>query len=162
MTPCPAPVLDPIDTSVTVQSEVLGPFTVAPADVLTFDDGVLGFPACRRFVLVPAGREGLYWLQSVEQTALAFLLVDPFPLVAGYTLDLGAVEPGSELAAAAPADIVALTILTLPATRAELPTANLQGPLVIDLRTRRGRQVVVSNGAFGLRHPVDLARQLAG
>lgn len=161
MTSCAAPALPLADAPLSVPSEVLGPLTVAPADVLTFEHGVLGFPACQRFVLLPAGRPALYWLQSVEHAALTFLLVDPFALVPGYALDLATVEGGEALADASPADVIALAILTLPATRAELPTANLQGPLVLDLRSRRGRQVVVTAGAYGLRHPVDLSRQLA-
>lgn len=161
MTSCAAPAPALPDAPLSVPSEVLGPLTVAPAEVLTFEHGVLGFPACRRFVLLPAGRPGLFWLQSVEHSALTFLLADPFALVPGYTLDVAAAEGGETLAGASPSDVIALAILTLPATRAELPTANLQGPVVIDLRARRGRQVVVTSGEYGLRHPVDLSRQLA-
>ena len=162
MTSCAAPALAMTDAPLTIPSEVLGPIRVAPGDVITFEHGVLGFPACREFVLLPAGREGLFWLQSVEHSALTFLLGDPFTLVPGYTLDLAATEEGESLADASPGDVVALVILTLPATRAELPTANLQGPLVMDLRTRRGRQVVVPNGEWELRHPVDLERKVVG
>jgi flagellar assembly factor FliW len=162
MTSCAAPAYAMTDPTLTIPSEVLGPVTVAPADVITFEHGVLGFPACRQFVLLPAGREGLYWLQSAEHSALTFLLADPFTLVPGYTLDLGATEGGEALAGASPPDVVALVILTLPATRAEPPTANLQGPVVIDLRTRQGRQVVVTSGEYDLRHPVDLSQKLVG
>ena len=140
----------------TVVSQVLGALQVAPEQVLLFPEGLLGFPACREFVLVPAGRDGLFWLQSLEHGALTFLLADPFRFVPGYAVELPPDEsptPASEDAR----DVMVLAILTLPQSRSELPTANLQGPVVLDLRHRRGRQVVLPDAAHSLRQPVDIA-----
>ena len=61
-----------------VESELLGEVSVEQDELITFPTGLLGFPACREFVLIPSEREGLYWLQSAEPSPLAFLLVDPF------------------------------------------------------------------------------------
>ena len=60
-----------------VASELLGALHVAPDAVIDFAGGLLGFPECHRFALVPAGREGLFWLQSLDYSALTFLLGYP-------------------------------------------------------------------------------------
>ena len=142
----------PAPTLVTVASEVLGPVTVAADAVLTFPTGLFGFPECRRFALLPAGRDGLYWLQSLEHSALAFLLADPFRFFAGYAVELGA-NDRAELSAASAGDVAVFAIVTLPHARGEQPTANLQGPVALNLRAGLGRQLALADGAWGVRCP---------
>lgn len=137
-----------------VASKVLGPVRVAAEQVFSFPAGVYGFPQARRFALLPASRDGFFWLQSLEFDALTFLLVDPFRFVDGYAVDLppDAVE---HLAAHEASDVVVLGIVTLPREEGQSPTVNLQGPVALNLRTLRGVQAVVDS-PFGIRHPLPL------
>ncbi|HEX7239812.1 MAG TPA: flagellar assembly protein FliW, partial [Longimicrobiaceae bacterium] len=105
----------------TVHSDLLGALDVPDEEVIAFPSGLFGFPECRSFVLVPAAREGMYWLQSVEHGTLAFLLVDPFLFFDGYAVDLGTAER-AELEVRDASDVMVLTIVTLPGSREELPT----------------------------------------
>lgn len=137
----------PMPSTVTIVSDILGSLTVDPSAVLTFPKGLLGFPECRSFVLLPSERANVYWLQSVEYTSLAFLLVDPFVFFEGYTLDLGV----TDLHALSPDGLSVLAIVTLPGEPGELPTANLQGPVVIHTQCGEGTQVVLSDSSYGIR-----------
>lgn len=154
MTPAAALALDYVPV-MHVASELLGPLTVATEEVFAFPDGLYGFPDCRRFVLVQSGRDGVYWLQSVEHATLSFLLVDPFRAVPDYEVELGAADREA-IAVEDPADVALLSIVTLPRTRAERPTTNLQAPLALNLRARRGRQVVFPEQEGMLRRAFDL------
>lgn len=127
----------------------------APAGSLLFEQGLLGFPECRRWHLVTAGREGLYWLQSAELAALAFLACDPFTYFSGYSVDVPTTVT-HRLEARAPADLAVFAIITLPGPLEPQPTANLQGPVVINARTRRGMQVVLPDSPWGVRHVLAL------
>lgn len=141
-------------STIVVASDVLGE-TTAPADsVLTFPAGLFGFPECRRFTLLPAGREGLYWLQSLEHSALAFLLVDPFPFFPGYSVELDGSDR-RELCARGASDVAVLAIVTLPQEREARPTANLQGPVALNLRMGLGRQLAVADAEWGVRCAFD-------
>lgn len=146
------------DPHMVVHSDLLGTLPVLPEEVIDFPTGIFGFPECRAFVLVPAAREGMFWLQSVDHGTLVFLLVDPFLFFDDYVVDLGSAER-AELQVEEAADVVILTIVTLPRSQEELPTTNLQGPLALNLRTRRGKQLAVSDRDLGVRRPVDLSRQ---
>ncbi len=139
---------------VDVSSQVLGTLRVPPDQVFTFPAGVYGFPQARRFALVGASREGFYWLQSLDFEALTFLLVDPFRFVEGYAVDLPS-DAVEQLAADEAAEVVVLGIVTLPREEGDAPTVNLQGPVALNLRTRRGVQAVVES-PFGIRHPLPL------
>jgi len=143
-----------------VRSDLLGDLEVRASDVFSFPRGVLGFPECRRFALLRGARDGLYWLQSLDYSALAFLLVDPFTVMSNYAVD---VEPWqvAEIGSADPSDLGLLAIVTLPSQRGELATVNLQGPLAFNFRTRRAKQIICAEDTHGVRCPVDLQRFVA-
>lgn len=143
-----------------VRSDLLGDLEVRSSDVFAFPKGMLGFPECRRFALLRGARDGLYWLQSLEYSALVFLLVDPFTVVQNYSVD---VEPWqvSDLGGAEPSDIGVLAIVTLPSQRGETATVNLQGPLAFNFSTRRAKQIICTEDVRGVRCPVDLNRFVA-
>jgi flagellar assembly factor FliW len=141
-------------STVTITSDLLGTLTVDPSMVLTFPKGLLGFPECRSFVLLPSEREHVYWLQSVDYSSLAFLMIDPFVFFDGYTVDLAAADLSRSTTS--PDDVTVLAIVTLPQPGSDTPTANLQGPVVIDARHGEGHQVVISDSRYGIRESFSL------
>jgi flagellar assembly factor FliW len=141
--------------TVTLESAALGQIAVPAASVYALQPtGLLGLEQYTRFALVPAGREGVFWLQSAEEPGLAFVLADPFRAVPGYAADI----PDAELAplgAGAEGDFMVLVVVTLGAGGGPT-TANLRAPLVFNVATRRARQVVLPDDRFGTAEPVEL------
>src|SRR6478609_2678770 len=46
--------------------------------IITFPHGLLGFPQHQRFALIQTGEENyFFWLQSVDEPSLAFVVTDP-------------------------------------------------------------------------------------
>lgn len=144
-----------------VDSALLGPLTVAEDEVLRFRKGLFGLPDCRSFVLLPADREGLYWLQSVDHAELAFLLADPFEFFDGYSAEVTPADL-QELGAGDASEVAVLAIVTLPESRDGKPTANLQGPLAMNLGGRSGKQLALQDERFGTRCAFDLLRPSPG
>ncbi|MGI8507761.1 MAG: flagellar assembly protein FliW [Gemmatimonadaceae bacterium] len=141
-------------STIAVVSDLLGTLTVQPSAVITFPHGLLGFPECRSFILLPSEREHVYWLQSMDYSTLAFLMVDPFIFFDGYTVDLAATDIVHSVTS--PDDVTVLAIVTLPQRRSEKSTANLQGPVVINTRSCEGHQVVLADGRYAIRETFDL------
>lgn len=160
MTAATARKFDLQDDLMLIQSDLLGSHNVEPAQLFRFAKGLFGFPECHDFALLPAERAGLYWLQSVEHSTLTFLLVDPFLYFPGYEID---VADGDirELAVEAEEDLSVLAIVTLPRTTVEKPTANLQGPVAFNLRTRLGKQLALEESELATRCPFDPAAPAA-
>ena len=139
-------------TDVTEVTEVEATSEVDLSDVvLEIEGGVLGFPGVSRFALVRLDDEvdGLFRLVGVdpEGTDLAFVVAAPQVFFPDYSpvIDDAVVE---ELALED--DALALVVLTLhePLTDS---TANLLAPVVLNPRTRRGRQVVLSDSSLPVR-----------
>ena len=139
-----------------IASALLGP-VIAPAEArYAFPAGLYGFEACCGYVLVPAGRPALFWLQSTEEPGLVFLLAEPGQFFPQHEIDV----PGHELEslagpAAHAAEFVAFVIVTL-GDEPGAATANLQAPLVLHTASRTGRQVVLDDGHQRVRVPLAI------
>jgi len=139
-----------------VASRLFGPLSVARDEVITMPDGMLGFAGERRWIMLPAAPDGVFWLQNLDDSGLVFLLVDPFQFFPGYVVDL------PDLPEPAPgASVAVLSIVTLPREKGGETTANLQAPVVIEYPARQARQIVLPDPAYHTRHPIDLRKKLA-
>ena len=140
---------------VTVDSALLGAISVPEGSVYALPAGLVGFERYTRFALVPSGREGVFWLQSLDEPALAFVLADPFRVAAGYAVDVPDADVAAIGATRAP-DVLLLAVVTLNGTPGGTPTANLRAPLAFNVATRRGRQVVLPDDRYGTAEPLTL------
>jgi len=155
MTPAMA-VVAPACAPRTVVTHLFGQIDIQEDQVLDFRDGLLGFSLCKRWLLITGKKPGTAWLQSAEHGSLAFMLIDPFLTFDGYTAHLGPTEI-AQLDAQDPAQIAVFAIVTLPSSDVPETTANLRGPVVINVQARLGAQVVSSEGTWGVRQPLPTA-----
>ncbi len=121
--------------------------------VITFPKGLLGFAASRRFILFPH-KEGspFFWLQSIDDGNLAFVVMNPLLVTQDYRIDL-AEEVLAELGADE-GELEVMCIVTIPQEHPENMTVNLLGPLIIAAHNRLAAQIVVNTGDYSHRHPV--------
>ncbi|MGD0727161.1 MAG: flagellar assembly protein FliW [Spirochaetia bacterium] len=145
-----------------VLTKPYGEMEIAEGQRIRFARGLFGFEDLREFVLLDATQQPFYWLQSVERVEVAFVLIDPLFFRPDYTPD---VDPGEleEIGVARGEDGLVFAIVTIP-ENSSLMTANLQGPLILNRRTREGRQSISSNPRWGVRHVIldELARARQG
>lgn len=160
MSPATALAFKKFTDSMTIQSDLLGPIDATDEDIFSFGQGLFGFPECHEFLLIGAEQPGLFWLQSTEFSALTFVTVDPFLYFDEYEIDLSPADT-RELEVDEPSDVLLLAIVTLPAERGEPATANLQGPIAFNPRTRIAKQVVLEEGLHGTRVPFRIEQPLA-
>ncbi len=125
-----------------VRTERFGEVRVDEDQVIDLPDGLLGFVAMTTAVLVPVDDDGLFfWLQSVDDPALAFLVLTPWPLFPDYAPELSDADQAAlDLADASDALVLCLVTSHVEPRRF---TANLLGPVVVNQRRRLGRQVVL-------------------
>jgi flagellar assembly factor FliW len=119
---------------------------------ISFPRGIFGFEELRDFALLDAAQAPFYWLQSLERAEIAFVLIDPLFFRPDYTPDVEANEL-AEIGIASAEDVLILAIVTVPSDSSRM-TANLQGPIVLNRRTRIGRQSISTNPLWGVRHAI--------
>jgi flagellar assembly factor FliW len=135
-----------------VQTKPFGEIEVSDRQRLHIPQGIFGFAGLESYVLLDAAQAPFYWLQSVDRPALAFILLDPRVFLPDYRLDVEE-EELAEIGVEGPADVIDFVIVTIPADPREM-TANLQGPIVVNRRTRIARQCISRDPDHGVRHRV--------
>lgn len=124
---------------------------------VTFPGGLIGFPDLKRFQLLePNDAYPLKFLQPLDREDLHFVAIDVAAIQADYQVPLSEAD-AEALAIESPADALVLALVVVPKDPRQM-TANLAGPLLLNLKTRLGRQIVLNPDQFPLKYPVFPAR----
>jgi flagellar assembly factor FliW len=119
-------------------------------DAVTFPDGIPGFEACRRFILLSSDSVApLQRIDAVEGPSASFLCIDPRLVVPGYACTLGPADV-RRLDATDPARLVWLSLVTVETDGTVV--ANLRAPIAINPDRMMGRQVVPNDSEYAIRH----------
>lgn len=154
------PVAIAADTCLTIHSDVLGAVNIAPREIVRFPAGLYGFPECRAFALLPTPREGIFWLQSADFSALSFILVDPFAYFPGYHIELDDADI-TRLGTSEAQHILVLAIVTMPSAPGGMCTANLHAPVLFNIEARHAHQSIRPDDAYGFREPFAIEQSLS-
>ena len=127
--------------------------------IITFSAGLPGLPAeLTRFELVALADDSpFFFLQSLQDENVGFILINPFAFFSAYEFDLPD-EETQALGITASRQVTVFCIVN--ASRGiKNATANLLAPVVVNTATGAARQVVLVNSRYGIRHPLP---QLSG
>lgn len=113
---------------------------IEPEHVFEFKSGLIGFPELQKFTLIKAEYKPFFWLQSLDDGTMAFLVCNPNVFFPEYVLELPEIEC-KEL----------LVVITMPMV-ASMATANLLAPIVLDTVKNTGTQVL--NKGYHTKHKI--------
>ncbi|HXE64369.1 MAG TPA: flagellar assembly protein FliW [Bryobacteraceae bacterium] len=132
--------------------------------IYTFPAGLPGFEDQHSFCfLTTPASEPLLFMQSIATPNLCFvmlpiLVVDPDYRVALSEEELATLELPSGGTPAIGRDILCAALVCSEAgTR---PTVNLMAPIVVNLKTKAGIQVIHGESGYSHRHPLRLEEEL--
>jgi flagellar assembly factor FliW len=145
---------------VMLQTKYLGMVECDENSIVYFPQGLPGFDELRRFVCLeqPEFRPLIY-LQSVENPQICFLTLPVSAIDTAYRLEVASSEgvilgmEGQPVVSGT--NVIGLAILTTSTDQD--PTANLLSPVVINVATRIGMQIVQAQSQYDWRHPLMAA-----
>ena len=115
--------------------------------------GLLGFESCKRYCLYRHRPDvKFWWLQSLEDPGLAFVVIDPSEYFADYEFEMSDAD-AAKIRLSRPEDAMTLAIVTIP-KNAEEATVNLAAPIVINSRERIGIQAVSQDNKYLTKEPL--------
>lgn len=140
-----------------LQTRQFGTIEVNEQEILQIPKGLLGFEGYEHFVLIET-QDCLpfRWLQCTEAPELAFVVVSPVVFFPDYRVAVHAKEV-ADIEVADPHDVEIYVVVTIP-ERLEEMTANLQGPILINTRNKKVKQLVLTDSAYSVAH--SIVRQL--
>lgn len=135
-------------------TKYFGTITYDEYELITFENGLYGFEKHKHFLLIQFAEdnEGLFCLQNIEDTSLAFIVVNPFAFLPTYKPELIA-EDLKKLDAKTSTELIFYNICVLN-NQFENSSVNLRCPLAINPENRHGIQVVLENTNYPFRQPL--------
>lgn len=135
-----------------VISKPFGEVEVADDSVLTVPDGLFGFEEHKRFVLLSIPEERPFsWLQAVDNQRLAMVVVNPGEVLGARFVPKVGASDLQALGVAAAAELIFCCIVVVP-ENPKLMTVNLKGPVAFNEKAKIGRQVILLNDDYTVRH----------
>jgi len=131
-------------------------FDTPPANEILLPHGIIGFGSYQRAeLLYLPDHLPFLWMKIHGATDhIHFIVIEPGGIVPGYEPEIFD-EDADRLDLRTPAEAMILNIVTLQRQHPVEATANLIGPVVVNRRTRIGRQLVISNySRYSAHHPL--------
>ena len=128
-----------------------GTLNVDDERVITFSKGLLGFPDHTRYALIQTGEENyFFWLQSVDEPTLAFVVTDPSIFFKDYEVPIREeTEQALQLT-----DNAFAQLFVICNKVGDWLTGNLLGPIVVNATNRLAHQVVLTDKKWTTRQPL--------
>ena len=134
-----------------VNSLRFGTLEVPPQKLITMERPVLGFESLRHFCLVEINElKPFLWLQSTEDSAVEFLVVNPVVFFPDYRIEINSNEI-AELKVDRVESVETYVVATVPDDPQNM-SVNLQGPILINTENNLGKQLVLVNSDYRVKH----------
>lgn len=134
-----------------VKTDYLGDVEVDEQEIYIFEEGLYGFPDSKRFVFIGGitAEFPFLWMQSLDESHAVFVVTNPFLFREVYDFEL----PDAAIGALELNGIEETAVYTLVVIPQEVKdiTTNLKSPIVLNLRNKKGRQVIL-NEDYPVKH----------
>ncbi len=123
---------------------------------LVMPEGLPGFPGFERFALLEDPKSAPFcWFQSLEEPNLALVIMNPLIFKPDYKIDLQGFIASRGWKNVETKDLLVYVVVNISKGEGvNKITANLIGPIIINLKNNEAIQVVISNSNYSHRHNV--------
>ena len=136
-----------------IQTSRFGEVDVPEESIVMFPLGLVGLPRHTRYVVFDVEHNaGYQWLQSLDDPTLAFVIVQADLIQPDFQAQV-AEESLADLDVAPDESLAIKVIVSIPQGRPDQATANLRAPIVVNLRTRKAKQIILHE-SLPLRVPL--------
>ncbi|AOZ97364.1 flagellar assembly factor FliW [Butyrivibrio hungatei DSM 14810] len=136
-------------------TRVFGEVEIEESKIITFPNGIIGFPDMTRFTLMhdeDQGSNTIKWLQSIDEPNFAMPVMDPLVVCPDYkpVVDKAEVEYIGNLSEE---EMLVLVTVTVPHDL-KLMTVNLKGPFIINTKDMKASQTIIDNDEYPVKFPI--------
>ena len=135
-------------------TRLFGEIDIEEEKIITLESGMIGFPELQKFTLIYDEEKEdslIRWFQSMDDPQVAFPVIEPSRLFPSYTptvdnsmlASLGEMKDES---------VYLLNTITVPKD-IEKMAVNLKAPIVINIDTRKGCQLIVEDD-YPVKRPI--------
>lgn len=121
--------------------------------IITFKDGLPGFENHKKFEIIINEDEQnpFHTLRSVDKSELSFIIINPYIFRPDYDFELKD-EIVEKLEIEDIKDVSVYSIVTIPSEDYTKITANLLGPLIVNIRNGVAKQIALNDNRYSTKH----------
>lgn len=138
------------EPTIVVKSSRFGELTVPVSSIIEVPGGLIGFPNLTRYVMFEH-KPPFSWLHAVDDQNLAFVVVDGFEFGKEYDVKPPLNEKETDFKKD---EEFAILVIVTVRSDPRMTTANLKAPVFVNMRNRKGVQVIIDDARFSTRHPL--------
>lgn len=129
-----------------------GEIEIDEQKILDFPEGLLGFQEEKKFIIInnEDTENPFQWLQSLNNPDLAFVIINPFIVYPDYDIRISKTVR-NRLEIEDEKDVAIYAIVVVP-EEMEKMTANLLGPIVININKKLGKQIILDDNRYSTKH----------
>lgn len=145
-----------------IQTKIFGEIEISEDKIVTFQDGIIGFPEMKRFALLHdedrGAGAGIRFLQSLDEPGFAMPVMDPLAVMPDYDPEVDD-ELLAGIGEITEENLLVLVTVSIPGDLKKM-SVNLQGPIIINIDEHRACQLIVENGNYPVKFPIyDILQQ---
>ena len=135
-----------------VNTDRFGELEIDEKRVIKFKEGIPAFETEHEFIILPYDEESpYYFMQSLTQPGLAFLLTIPEIFFPDYSAEIDD-DTVDELGITNPDRVLVYAMITIPNGSIRHMTANLLAPIVINVENMQAKQIVMEKSNYTTKH----------
>jgi flagellar assembly factor FliW len=130
-----------------------GNLEVPEDKVITFKEGLPGFPQMHKFMVLELNElKPFRYLQALDDPPIALYIIDPFIVDPTYEFRLTDSDM-EDINSTDSKELAVYAMATIPEDPGEA-TLNLMAPIVINEKDRLGKQVILLESRYSVKHPL--------
>jgi flagellar assembly factor FliW len=136
---------------VIISTSRFGDITIDETRIIQMKGGILGFEHLKRYVLLTQDEKiPFWWLQSVDDGAIAFVVINSFvvdpvyaPVISDNDVRLLDIDSSE--------DVIPMSIVTIAADSLQI-TANMRAPVIINIKKQLATQIVLQDNEYPVQY----------
>jgi flagellar assembly factor FliW len=130
-----------------------GDLEIPEDKIISFKEGLPGFPQIRRFAVLEMDElKPFQYLQALDDPPIALFIINPFMVDPTYEFRLTESDM-DEVSSKNSAELAVYAVATIPEDPNQA-TLNLMAPIVINDKERCGKQVILHESKYSVKHPL--------
>jgi flagellar assembly factor FliW len=130
-----------------------GDLDIPEDKVITFKEGLPGFSQIHRFAVIELEElKPFQYLQALGDFPIALFMINPFMVDPTYKFRLTDSDM-EDLNSNNSAELAVFSVATIPEDPSQA-TINLMAPIVINEKDRCGKQIILLESSYSVKHPL--------
>jgi flagellar assembly factor FliW len=130
-----------------------GDLEIPDDKIFAFKEGLPGFPQIHRFAILEVEEiKPFQYLQALDDPPISLFVINPFLVDPGYEFRLTDSDM-EDVSSKNSTELAVYAVATIPDDPSQA-TLNLMAPIVINDKARCGKQVILHESKYAVKHPL--------